>query len=771
MDKPKTAESFDQAFGIYNPGALSPEILLNHFIARKHKLSRALDIVRNNQPGESQQHLLVIGPRGMGKTMLLLALAYSVQNDPELSEEWVPVIFPEETYGIGDLADFWLSMTEHLLSSINQEIALSEVDALREKNPEDIELQAQALFLRHLNQSGRRALVVLENLHDFFDSVSDPAEQHRLRAFLMDNDRVMIAASSPTYFDATGQMEMPFYDFFRIMRLERFTRDEMLEVFHQLAKQRGDTQVETILKTQPERIDSLRVLTGGNPRLVKMVYRLLSEGGTGSARQDLDRLIEDCTPYFKHRIEELKGEVRRVFDHVAKQWDPVAVGDIQVALRRPSNKISIYLRRLMDEGFLEEAAGSTPKRKMYQVAERFYNIYYLMRFSRSGKRRLTWLVQAMRVLYSEADFKTWAERTLDSWKNSTESGARSDHEAFLYSLTRASDCVGLQGDLVEKTIETAWNEDQMECLNKLLDQELAHEALGDTFDLIAFFASLPAKEKKGLGYEPKNAWWWQQLAQTLEEKNLYDSAVHACAEAIKLKPDDADLWFNYGFYLDADNKHEKSAEAYRKSLAIKPKNFASLNNLGHLLFHHLDQAKEAEELFRVSINFYPNFALPYANLSVLLGTTNRLAEAEDMALRAVLLSPLVTLGRSCFIAFCNDKTSAWLQALPVTLKELRSEPIPRDTGNPAETLYSFAIHGLEVLLSSKAFSSAEAVDMISNADAEEMMEPLLIALRAADDESVLIKASPEHRIFAKEFLARIKAPKTDDCFQSLEVTA
>jgi len=178
------------------------------------------------------------------------------------------------------------------------------------------------------------------------------------------------------------------------------------------------------------------------------------------------------------------------------------------------------LRRLVNGGFLEEADGSTPKRKMYQVTERFYNIYYLMRFSRSGKRRLVWLIHAMRALYSANDFNAWSEKTLNSWKSSTDPRVKAEHEAFLYSLNRASDCVGLQSDLVEKTIAAAWETDQFECLNRLLDQELGHQALGGTFDLISFFAKLPSAQRKELGYKPKDAKWWLRLGAVLDDRQI-----------------------------------------------------------------------------------------------------------------------------------------------------------------------------------------------------------------------------------------------------------
>ena len=772
-----------QSFGIYNPGSLAPEVLLEEFIARKHQLEQTLEIVRNNEAGSACQQLLVLGPRGMGKTMLLLALSYRVERDPELSQEWLPVIFPEETYGIGDLADFWLFSASQLLGVLGKDAEIDRVEALRDENPEDIEDRARTLFLDQLAKTGKRALLVLENLDSFFDAVSDEAEQHRLRAFLMESDQVMIAASAPSYFDATGQMEQPFYDFFRTIRLERFEREEMVEVLSNLAELRGDDAVKKVITEDPGRIDSLRVLTGGNPRLIKMIYRLLSEGGTGTAREDLDRLLEDCTPYFKHRIEEISGEERRVFDHVARHWDPVTVGDIQKALRRPSNRVSIYLRRLMQEGFIEEAEGSTAKKKSYQVAERFYNIYYLMRFTRSGKKRLSWLIAGMRALYSTADFEEWTRKTLAEWKTSDDPAIRSDREAFLYSLTSAAESE-LQKKLIDETLQTAWDADQLTSLGKILDRDLASKALGSQFDLIEFFSQLPEAERSKIGYEPNEAKWWYYLTWPLEDQaeyslaeeayrraieldpkyalpwnglgNLlqdhlgrYKEAEEAYHHAIQLDPKDASPWNGLGNVLKNHLGHyEQAEEAHRHAIELDPKDALPWNGLGNLLQDHLGRYKEAEEAYRRAIKLDPKFAHPYAGLSSVYSSMERNDNASQAAIQSVILGASFAWPRSQFLTLCANDAEAWEQVLPAVLQYLTSHDFDLK-------LLEFCLQGFTFLLSQKALDPADVITMIEDNGAQESLADTLVALRSIDDPGLLKKTSPERRAFAKDFLARI----------------
>ena len=103
-----SVSSAPQPFALYNPALLDPDSLLREFIARQPLLESLLDAIRQNQPGRAPQHLLLVGPRGMGKTTTLWAVAHRVNRDPALAKTWLPVVFDEESRRVGDLADFWL---------------------------------------------------------------------------------------------------------------------------------------------------------------------------------------------------------------------------------------------------------------------------------------------------------------------------------------------------------------------------------------------------------------------------------------------------------------------------------------------------------------------------------------------------------------------------------------------------------------------------------------------------------------------------------------
>ena len=125
----------------------------------------------------------------------------------------------------------------------------------------------------------------------------------------------------------------------------------------------------------------------------------------GSAIEDLERLIDEQTPYFKARIEDLPGQARKVFHCLAEGWKPLLAKEVAAAARLSSSHASAQLRQLVKKGYAREVQLPRSTRTRYDVSDRFYNIYYLLRFSRSGRDRLERLVEFLHDLFGPNRFE------------------------------------------------------------------------------------------------------------------------------------------------------------------------------------------------------------------------------------------------------------------------------------------------------------------------------------------------------------------------------
>ena len=76
----------------YNPGFLSDDELVASFCVRNVEFETLVESLHAST-GSSNVHSLVIGPRGSGKTHLLLRVAAELRQEPLLSR-FYPIVFP-----------------------------------------------------------------------------------------------------------------------------------------------------------------------------------------------------------------------------------------------------------------------------------------------------------------------------------------------------------------------------------------------------------------------------------------------------------------------------------------------------------------------------------------------------------------------------------------------------------------------------------------------------------------------------------------------------
>jgi len=419
---------------LYNPAQLTPDELKASFIARKETLTEMLRLIHEQPRRRPCQHMMLIGPRGMGKTTLGLRFLYAVGESPDLAANWQPVPFYEESYNVGDLAAFWLAALRHLTRATDDPQWEDRAEALAEDERDAERLAAYALAaLRDFCQaSGKRLILFVENLDAVFEQLRDEREVHALRATLIECPDILLVGSANAVFEAIRGHGEPFYEFFRLFILEGLGQEETLQILEVLAGREDKPEIAETLRRERGRLETLRRLTGGNPRLLVLACRMLIESPLGSAFEDLERLIDEQTPYFKARIEELPVQSRNIFHSLAEGWKPMLAREIAGAARLNSSHASAQLKQLVEKGYAREIRLRGAKRTRYEVSDRFYNIYYLLRFSRVGRDRLERLVAFLYDLFGPAGMRMMYPAALEALRaDDSRTGETSDWLAIL----------------------------------------------------------------------------------------------------------------------------------------------------------------------------------------------------------------------------------------------------------------------------------------------------------------------------------------------------
>ena len=386
---------------LYNPALWSRDEVKTYYIARQPLLTRLLDDLRRERPGSRPQHRLILGLRGMGKSTLLRRLAVAVEDDAELTAQWLPLTFPEEQYNIGSLADLWLNCLDalgDLLEGRGQSTEANRIDDIvANLARQDAEGTLQAL-LQTAKQLGRRLLLLFDNIDLILERLKD--RHWDLRETLQSHTELLVMGASARALETSYQYDAAFYDFFKVDELRGLSEQEMSDTLLALARLRGVPEVERRIEAEPSRIRILHTLTGGNPRTVVLLYGVLLKGMDGDVRADLEGLLDEATPLYKARFEELPVQGQQLLDKLALHWDPMTARQLADALNWDVNLISAQLNRLTRLGIVEKVKSGSGKRAAFQVGERFFNIWYLMRASRRARRKLVWLVEFLGIWYS-----------------------------------------------------------------------------------------------------------------------------------------------------------------------------------------------------------------------------------------------------------------------------------------------------------------------------------------------------------------------------------
>jgi hypothetical protein len=398
----------------YNPEQMPDAEIKQTFVGREPLLNELLDIVRRQPKGAGVQHVVLIGARGMGKTTMLLMLRFAVL-DGDLHKKWQPVRFPEESYAVTDLADFWLAAIRHLAYETGDTQLAARGDVLpKEFTAAESLADAGLAVLRDWSrQHGKRLLLLVDSLDMVLDQINSTTENARLRDALMNDGTFMLVGGATSFFHEARAYDQPLYNFFRTWNLDSLDGEQIDQLLLRRAAADKRTDFEWQLQRNEARIRTLHYFTGGNPRLVLMLYRIIASSDLIDVQRGLEKLLDEVTPYYKAKIESLPPQQRKILDHIARVSARTHSGltptDIAAETRLPVNQVTSQLKRLSGLGYVR-AANVRARSSWYSLAEPLYAIWHQMRFGRESRERMAWLVEFLKAWYSSREMFDEAEK-------------------------------------------------------------------------------------------------------------------------------------------------------------------------------------------------------------------------------------------------------------------------------------------------------------------------------------------------------------------------
>ena len=377
---------------IYNPHNQSKAELVAGFVVRKKFFEKIFRDIRESKMQHPEQHYIIQGVRGMGKTTMLLRIAYEIENTPTLKKWLIPVVFNEEEYGISSLSDVWEKMAEYLEENSNEFAGLYE-NIVKHYQSDSYERLALDIIIKALQAKNKKIILLIDNIGDILEKF-DEKEEQRLREVLLTTPEIRLIGATSIFLERFFDYKRPFFDFFKYLYLEGLTKDETLDLMLKLGEAFHAENIKQIVENEAYRIEVLRRLSGGVTRTMVLLFEIFVENNTGSAFKDLQFLIDRVTPLYKDRMDDLPKQQQKIVAALANFWEAATTKELAKAVRMESKVVSAQLSQLIKDKVVVKVETPT-KNHLYRLEERFFNIWYLMRFGRKTDQRMLWLVRFM----------------------------------------------------------------------------------------------------------------------------------------------------------------------------------------------------------------------------------------------------------------------------------------------------------------------------------------------------------------------------------------
>ena len=461
----------------FNPGLLqSDQEIRKQFVVRCHELGLLLDDLRGNIKSPSCQHILVVGPRGRGKTMLLERVAAELRSNGEFAGSLLPVRVMEESQEIFSLTDFWLETMFHLANEVDERDAglareLRDTrDALVLRWRERItEAQARAALLDAADRLSKQLVLIVENLRSLLRDAHDEFGW-QLREVLQTEPQIILLASATSRFRELDDVTEPFFEMFRILGLEPLNTEESVRLWEVVSGKRASRA----------EVRPLQILTGGNPRLLVMAAEFARHRSLRRLMSELVTMIDEHTEYFRGHLGALPKTERRVYVAVIDLWRPSSAREIATRARVDIRVASTMLGRLVERGaVIRQGRG---RKRLYATAEPLYSMYYKLRRERDEAAVVENLIRFMVACYGVGDvwkFSAWL------------TGVAAESEALRRGIWRAllsrpplGDClVDRKWDAIQRASEHATTRAEAEAI-KDLEEAVGAAAEAEEFETV-----------------------------------------------------------------------------------------------------------------------------------------------------------------------------------------------------------------------------------------------------------------------------------------------
>jgi tetratricopeptide (TPR) repeat protein len=544
----------------YDPWETPPEERKARFVGREALLERLLSRIAEQEGHRTVQHYLLLGPRGIGKTTLLLTLRDRIRESPTLSARWFCVQLREEEYFIRTLRDLLELVLRALAEDEDLPDATEVAEQVHQEKREERSLAVAVEGLRSLAaRHGRRILLLIDNFDRLFPATAAgrrktrPAE-NEFRAFrklLSKESFLMVVGASVRLFEEIAAYDQAFFNFFSPVEIPNLSEDEICELLRKCAELEKNTAFLAQFEAQRDKVRAITYLTGGNPRLVLMLYDVLRHREMTPVVEALRETVGGLTPLLKHVLDDMPRQQSKTLDALVRLRGAAPPNEIASMARLPLNVVTAQLGRLKEARFVVVEGEGKGRPATYRVSDPMFHTWYQMRYLRPAGRRIELFVEFIRAWFSVEERRQFLD---ELWRVLGDNGSRGLRG---YASQEASLAIRHYAFALEDKGE------RQEHIGRLADAYVEAGKWREAAMLLAESAEPAAMTERQ--YECAA---YRLLGDRMLEKGRHSEAIAAYRDALNKELGDVEAILGLGVCLESAGEHARAASEFQRVIDL-----------------------------------------------------------------------------------------------------------------------------------------------------------------------------------------------------------
>ncbi len=374
----------------------------------------------------------------------------------------------------------------------------------------------------------------------------------------MTENFLMILGTSTSIFEEIALYDKAFFRFFKTIHLQNLSDKEVEALLLKRAK--FDGIVDKIkLDENKNKIKAITELTGGYPRLVLMLYEILEDKPLLDVLKTFNKLLDNLTPYYKHRMDDLTPQQQKIVDTIMITDGVASPTDVAKKVGWKPTVVTSQFTRLKDLNILQikEDGERKKKKSFYEISDRLFVIWYQMRYLGVLRRRIEYIVTFLKIWYDLGDMKNKISLYASQYQKNYSMGNFVESYNYAKSISIMS-CAISEANEKEKLYP--------EQVKRYIDIGKFEDALKEVGELLKIHEETNNREGMANDYGNMGIVFWKQ-GDMQKALDYYEKALKI-DEDIGNREGVANQLGNMGNVFRIQGDMQKALDHYEKALKI-----------------------------------------------------------------------------------------------------------------------------------------------------------------------------------------------------------